>query len=136
MLLVLSFIVTFHEFGHFSVARLFKTRVERFSVGFGKIIWSRTDRNGVQWCISALPLGGYVKFAGDENIASNMPDHEQLEAARAAITEREGAAAVQDYFHFKPWWQRFLIILAGPAFNFILAIAIFTVVNLVIGESL
>ena len=134
-LIIISLIVTFHELGHFSVARIFNTRVERFSVGFGKILFRVKDKNGVEWCISALPLGGYVKFAGDENISSMMPSVEDLEAARALITEREGAAAVNDYFFFKPLWQRFLIILAGPAANFVLAIAIFTLLFQIVGRS-
>ena len=133
LLIMISIIVSFHEYGHYSVARLFKTRIDRFSVGFGRILWSRRDRRGTQWAISALPLGGYVKFAGDDNIASMAPGADELEAARAAITAREGADAVKDYFHFKPLWQRFLIILAGPAFNFILAIAIFSLINMLIG---
>lgn len=135
-LIIISLIVTFHELGHFTVARLFKTRVERFSVGFGKILLSRRDKNGVEWCLSALPLGGYVKFAGDENISSMMPSIEDLEASRALITEREGAEAVNDYFHFKPLWQRFLIILAGPAANFVLAIAVFTLIIMVVGQTI
>ncbi len=133
LLIMISIIVSFHEYGHYSIARLFNTRIDRFSVGFGKILWSRRDKRGTEWAISALPLGGYVKFAGDENIASMVPGHEELEAARASITEREGADAVKDYFHFKPLWQRFLIILAGPVFNFILAIAIFSLINMIIG---
>ncbi len=133
---ILSIIVTFHEYGHYSVARLFKTRIERFSVGFGKILFKVTDKHGVDWCLSALPLGGYVKFAGDENIASMMPSAEELEAARESITAREGADAVKDYFHFKPIWQRFLIILAGPAFNFILAIFVFAAVFMMVGEQI
>jgi len=134
-LIIISLIVTFHELGHFTVARLFKTRVERFSVGFGKILLRHKDKNGVEWCLSALPLGGYVKFAGDENISSMMPSVEDLEASRALITEREGAAAVKDYFHFKPLWQRFLIILAGPAANFVLAIAIFAILFQIVGKQ-
>ena len=134
-LLIISIIVTFHEYGHYSVARLFNTRIERFSVGFGNILFKIRDKRGVDWCLSALPLGGYVKFAGDENIASMMPSPEELEAARVSITAREGADAVKDYFHFKPIWQRFLIILAGPVFNFILAIAVFTVLTMVTGVS-
>ena len=134
-LIIISLIVTFHELGHFSVARLFKTRVERFSVGFGKILLRKKDRNGVEWCLSALPLGGYVKFAGDENITSMMPSLEDLEASCIAITEREGAAAVKDYYHFKPLWQKFLIILAGPAANFVLAIALLAVLNYATGEQ-
>jgi len=136
LLIIISLIVTFHELGHFTVARLFNTRIERFSVGFGTILLSRKDRNGVEWCLSALPLGGYVKFAGDENVTSMMPSTEDLEASRAAITAREGAAAVKDYFHFKPLWQRFLIILAGPAANFVLAILVFSAITLIIGQTL
>lgn len=134
-LIIISLIVTFHELGHFSVARLFRTRVERFSVGFGKILLRKKDRNGVEWCLSALPLGGYVKFAGDEHITSMMPSAEDLEASRIAITEREGAATVKDYYHFKPLWQKFLIILAGPAANFVLAIGIFAIVFWIAGDS-
>ena len=135
-LIIISLIVTFHELGHFSVARLFKTRVERFSVGFGKILLRKKDRHGVEWCLSALPLGGYVKFAGDENITSMMPSAEDMEASRIAITEREGADAVKDYYHFKPLWQKFLIILAGPAANFVLAIALFSVITFAVGEQI
>lgn len=133
-LLVISIIVTIHELGHYGVARLFNTRIETFSVGFGKVLWKRTDKHGVVWAISAIPLGGYVKFAGDENIASMMPHPEELDAARASITEREGAEAVNGYFHFKPLWQRFLIILAGPMANFILAIFVFSSLSLIFGE--
>lgn len=134
ILVIISIIVTFHELGHFWVARLFKTRVERFSVGFGKILLRRKDKNGVEWCLSALPFGGYVKFAGDENISSMMPSQEDLEASRALILAREGEEAVGEYFHFKPLWQRFLIILAGPMANFVLAIAIFFVMIALFGQ--
>jgi regulator of sigma E protease len=134
VVVIISIIISFHEYGHYSVARLFKTRVDRFSVGFGKILLRHVDKRGTEWCLSAIPLGGYVKFAGDENIASMMPSREDLEAARASITAREGAEAVKDYFHFKPLWQRFLIILAGPVFNFILAIGIFSALFMTLGE--
>ncbi len=134
-LIIISLIVSFHEYGHFSVAKLFGTRIERFSVGFVKILLRHRDKSGVEWCLSALPLGGYVKFAGDENIASMMPSREELDAARQAITAREGAEAVKTYFHFKPLWQRFLIILAGPVFNFILAILVFTIIYTVAGDT-
>jgi regulator of sigma E protease len=132
-LLVISLIVTFHELGHFSVARLFKTKIERFSVGFGPVIWSKRDKNGVLWCLSALPLGGYVKFSGDEHVSSMSPDAEELEKARRAIREREGPGAEMAYFHFKPVWQRFLIVLAGPAANFVLAAIIFAIVFMIVG---
>lgn len=135
-LLVISLIVTFHELGHFSVARLFKTKIERFSVGFGPVIWSRRDKNGVLWCLSALPLGGYVKFSGDEHVSSMSPDAEELEKARRAIREREGPGAEMAYFHFKPVWQRFLIVLAGPVANFVLSILIFAAVFMIVGKGM
>ncbi|MFT3996462.1 MAG: M50 family metallopeptidase [Asticcacaulis sp.] len=134
-LLVISLIVTIHELGHFSVARLFKTKIDRFSVGFGPIIWSKRDKNGVLWCLSALPLGGYVKFAGDEHVSSMSPDAEELEKARLSIIEQEGPGAERAYFHFKPVWQRFLIVLAGPAANFVLAIVIFAGVFMLTGKG-
>lgn len=135
-LLVISLIVTIHELGHFSVARLFKTKVERFSVGFGPVIWSKRDKNGVLWCLSALPLGGYVKFAGDEHVSSMSPDVEELEEAKRAIREREGPDAEKAYFHFKPVWQRFLIVLAGPMANFVLSIVIFAAVFMIVGKGM
>lgn len=135
-LLVISLIVTFHELGHFSVARLFKTKIERFSVGFGPVIWSKRDKNGVLWCLSALPLGGYVKFSGDEHVSSMSPDAEELEKARRAIREGEGPGAEMAYFHFKPVWQRFLIVLAGPVANFVLAIIIFAAVFMIVGKGM
>ncbi|ESQ78146.1 RIP metalloprotease [Asticcacaulis sp. YBE204] len=135
-LLLISLIVTIHELGHFSVARLFKTKIERFSVGFGPILWSRRDKNGVLWCLSALPLGGYVKFAGDEHVSSMSPDEKELQEARLAIAQREGAGAEKAYFHFKPVWQRFLIVLAGPMANFALSIVIFAVVFMIVGKGM
>jgi regulator of sigma E protease len=127
---IISVIVTIHEYGHYGVARLFKTRVDRFSIGFGKVLWSRKDKDGVEWAISALPLGGYVKFSGDDSITSMIPSKEELEQARANITEKEGAAAVSDYYHFKPLYQRFLIVLAGPMANFVLAVFAFMIIGL------
>ena len=124
-LLVLTTIVTIHELGHFWVARAFGVKVDRFAIGFGKAIFSRTDKHGIEWRVGWMPLGGYVKFAGDMD-ASSVPDSRGLDTLKSEITERDGAGAERDYFHFKPVWQRMLIVAAGPAANFILAIAIFT----------
>jgi len=136
VLVMLSIIVTIHELGHFSVARLFRTKVARFSVGFGPVLWSRRDRNGVLWCLSALPLGGYVKFAGDEHVASMSPTAEDLQVAREAIVAREGYGAEKAYFHFKPVWQRFLIVAAGPVANFVLSIVLFALIFGVTGKGM
>ena len=114
---IITPIVFFHELGHFSVARLFGVRVETFSIGFGPAIWSWVDRKGTRWKISWLPLGGYVKFFGDLDAAST-PDRETA----ANMTADERAVA----FPFKPLYQRALIVAAGPAANFVLAIVVLT----------
>jgi regulator of sigma E protease len=131
--LVISLIVTIHELGHFLTAKAFGVAIERFSIGFGRGLVSWRDRSGVEWRIGWLPLGGYVKFAGDENIAS-MPDRNSLEAARQDIVAREGPGAERRYLPFKPLWQRTLVILAGPAANFVLAIVLFAGFFLAFGE--
>lgn len=133
-LVVLTLVVTVHELGHFLTARLCKVAVERFSIGFGKPIVSWKDKQGTSWWISWIPLGGYVKFAGDENIAS-VPDAEDLEALKKAVIAKEGPAALKRYFHFKPLWQRSLIVAAGPVANFILAVVVFAALAMTIGEA-
>jgi regulator of sigma E protease len=123
-LLVISVVVTVHEFGHFLVARAFGVAVDRFAIGFGRALVSWRDRSGMEWRIGWLPLGGYVKFAGDENEAS-VPSGGDLNSLRDAIVAREGPGAERRYLQFKPLWQRTLIILAGPGANFLLAIVLF-----------
>ena len=124
-LLVLTFIVTIHELGHFLVARAFGVKVDRFAVGFGKAVFSRTDRHGIEWRLGWLPLGGYVKFSGDLD-ASSVPDQAGLNELRQRVVAERGPGAERDYFHFKPVWQRALVVAAGPIANFILAIALFS----------
>ncbi len=113
-LLLLGPLVTIHELGHYLVGRWFGVKAEAFSIGFGKELAGWTDKRGTRWKLAALPLGGYVQFAGDMNPAS-QPDAEWLKLPPA---ERECC------FQAKPLWQRALIVLAGPAANFIFAIAI------------
>ncbi|WP_374406609.1 RIP metalloprotease RseP [Pelagerythrobacter sp.] len=125
-LLVLGPLITIHEFGHYLVGRLFGVQAEAFSIGFGKEIAGWTDRRGTRWKLSALPLGGYVQFKGDMNPAS-IPDTEKL----AAIPAEERAGS----FHFKPLWQRALIVFAGPATNVIVALAIFAGFAMVFGKA-
>src|SRR5271169_3176920 len=91
-LVIITVIVTIHELGHFLTARAFGVAVDRFSVGFGRAIVSVKDHWGVEWRIAWLPLGGYVKFAGDENVAS-VPDQDDLETLRATILARDGPGA-------------------------------------------
>lgn len=134
-LLVLTFIVTIHELGHFLVARAFGVKVDRFAIGFGKAIFSRTDRHGIEWRFGWMPLGGYVKFSGDLD-ASSVPDQAGLAELRQRVIAEGGPGAERDYFHFKPVWQRALIVVAGPVANFILAITIFAVVFMSVGAQL
>src|SRR5690606_3141637 len=117
-LFVLTIVVTIHELGHFLTAKWCGVAIDRFSIGFGRAIASWRDKSGVEWRIGWMPLGGYVRFSGDENAAS-LPDSGDLKALRRAIAETEGEAAVGRYFHFKPLWQRALVVFAGPAANFI-----------------
>ena len=107
-------LVFIHELGHYLVARWCGVGAETFSIGFGREIAGWTDKRGTRWKIGWLPLGGYVRFVGDMNPASQPGDEQNLPPG-----DRECA------FHLKPVWQRFLIVLAGPVANFLLAIAIF-----------
>src|SRR3984957_14807654 len=132
-LVIITFIVTIHELGHFLVARACGIAVDRFSIGFGRTIASFKDRWGVEWRIAWLPLGGYVRFAGDDNAAS-VPDEDDLESLRARIVARDGPGAEMRYFAFKPLWQRSLVVAAGPAANFLLSIVLFAVLFATLGE--
>lgn len=134
-LCVLTLVVVVHEMGHFLVARLFGVKIDRFSIGFGKTLFARRDRSGVEWRVAALPLGGYVRFAGDAEASSSVPDSEDLADLKRQIVEKQGPAAVRQYFHFKPLWQRAAVVAAGPAANFVLAIAIFAIILMTLGEN-
>jgi len=116
-LFVLTIVVFFHELGHFLVARWAGVKVLTFSLGFGPELAGFNDRHGTRWKISAVPLGGYVKFFGDDSEAST-PSSEAL----AGMTEEERAGS----FHHKKVGPRAAIVAAGPIANFLLAIVIFT----------
>lgn len=131
--IVLSVVVTVHELGHFLAARACGVAIDCFSIGFGPRIVSWRDKTGVEWRIAWFPLGGYVRFSGDDNAAS-VPDNADLALLKAEIAEREGAEAVSRYYHFKPVWQRAFIAVAGPVANFLLAIAVFAVLLATLGE--
>jgi regulator of sigma E protease len=127
-LTVLAFIcalgplVFFHELGHYLVARLFGIPAETFSIGFGHELFGWTDKQGTRWKVAWVPLGGYVKFVGDMGPASEPGD---LEHIPPELRDRA--------FQLRPVWQRFLVVLAGPAANFLLAIMIFTVFFMTLG---
>jgi regulator of sigma E protease len=133
-LLVLTLVVTIHELGHFWVARWCRVAVDRFAIGFGRPLLKWRDAKGTDWQVGWIPLGGYVRFAGDDNAAS-VPDSQDLEALRREIVARHGPGAVKAFFHFKPLWQRALVVAAGPAANFLLAIALFAILLCTVGET-
>ena len=122
----LSVVVFFHELGHFLVARWCGVQVLTFSVGFGPEIIGFDDRYGTRWKLSWVPLGGYVKFFGDDNAAS-VPD----ETAVANMTEAEKRRS----FFYQPVGRRAAIVAAGPIANFILAIVIFATIFAIYGRQ-
>ncbi|MET0362491.1 MAG: RIP metalloprotease RseP [Sphingobium sp.] len=122
---VIGPLVFVHEMGHYLMARVFGIHAETFSMGFGKELFAWHDRRGTRWRVAALPLGGYVKFAGDMNAASQS-DPEWL-ALPAAERDRT--------FQSKPVGQRALVVLAGPLTNFLFAILILAGFALAYGEN-
>lgn len=126
-LFVLTVVIFFHELGHFLVARWCGVRVLVFSLGFGPEIYGRNDRHGTRWRIAAIPLGGYVKFFGDDNAAS-APDRDRL-ASMAPHERRES-------FFGQPVGRRAAIVAAGPLANFLLAIVIFAGVFMAVGRPI
>jgi regulator of sigma E protease len=121
---VIGLIVTIHEFGHYLAGRLFGVKADAFSVGFGRELFGWTDRRGTRWRLSALPLGGYVKFAGDGDVTGTT------EADTSALSDEARSHTLQA----KPLWQRAIIVAAGPFTNFAFAIAIFAGFFLVLGH--
>lgn len=126
-LFVLTLVVFFHELGHFWVARRAGVRVLTFSLGFGPEIAGFNDRHGTRWRLAAIPLGGYVRFFGDEDAAST-PDERKLSQMTPA--ER------RESFFYQPLRWRAAIVAAGPIANFILAIVIFSLVFMTFGRQI
>lgn len=117
-LIVLSLVVIVHEFGHFWAARLSGVKVEEFSLGFGKILWSHQDKKGTVWKVCLIPLGGYVKMFGDADAASATADETAKE-----FTEEEKKVS----FPHQSLWVKAFISVAGPAMNYIFAIVLLTI---------
>ena len=122
--LVIAPLIFLHELGHYLVARAFGVKADIFSIGFGREVAGWSDRRGTRWKIGWLPLGGYVKFAGDMNAASQPSDDWlMMPAAERART-----------FAVKPVWQRFLIVAAGPFTNFLVAIVVIATFVMIAGD--
>jgi regulator of sigma E protease len=122
-LLVIGPLIFVHELGHYFAGRWFGVKADAFSIGFGREVAGWTDKRGTRWKIGWLPLGGYVKFAGDMNPASTPSD----EWLSLPPEERNKT------FQSKPVWQRFIIVAAGPFVNFLFAILAFMAIFAAIG---
>ncbi len=123
-LILLTIVVFIHEMGHFLVGRWCGVKIEIFSVGFGRPILSRKDKHGTIWQLGWIPLGGYVKFFGDEDAAST-PSAQKLSDEQAGLS-----------LHHKPIWQKSAVVAAGPIANFILGILIFAGIAFFMGERI
>jgi regulator of sigma E protease len=123
--LVIGPLVFLHEMGHYLAGRLFRVQVEAFSIGFGREVFGITDRRGTRWKFGWLPLGGYVRFAGDMNPAS-VPDADWL-----MLPPEERART----FPSKPVWQRAIIVAAGPVTNFVIAVLILAGFAMAYGDA-
>ncbi|MFL2795392.1 MAG: RIP metalloprotease RseP [Paracoccaceae bacterium] len=117
--LCLSVIVFIHEFGHYFIGKICGIQAEVFSLGFGPVLFSKRDKKGTKWQIAALPLGGFVKFLGDQNSAS---------AAIINDSENKSLAYQRRTMHGAPLWARFLTVAAGPVFNFLFSMIIFFII--------
>lgn len=126
-LFVFTIVVFIHELGHYLAGRWCGVVIETFSVGFGPELFGWTDRHGTRWKLSAIPLGGYVKFLGDENAAS-LPDHEAV----AEMDEPRRARSLPG----QPVGNRAFVSAAGPAANFVLSIFIFTMLFTFAGRTI
>lgn len=123
----LSVIVFVHEYGHYIVGRWSGIKADVFSLGFGPVLWARTDRHGTRWQLAALPFGGYVRFKGDANAASAKADSATYEGLTAE--ER------RQTMHGAPLWARAATVAAGPVFNFILSAVVFAGLFLAMGVA-
>src|SRR5882672_1926764 len=121
--LVLTLLVFIHEFGHYWVARRFGIHAEVFSIGFGPELFGWTDRRGTRWKVSAIPLGGYVKFLGDSDETSATPSDAPL-----SPDQKRGA------FFAQPLYARAAVVLGGPAANLLFAFLVLTIVFFIAGE--
>ena len=116
-IVLLGVLIAIHEFGHFIVGRMCNIHIYRFSIGMGPVIYKKLDRHGTEFAISALPLGGYVAFHTEK------AGEQELDLMQTLTPEQN-----ESTFESRPRWQRALVMLAGPAANFILAIGILSLI--------
>ena len=127
-LILITFVVFVHEYGHYYFAKKYGVGVTDFSIGFGKEIFGWNDKSGTRWKVCLIPLGGYVKFYGDRNVFSQSEQQELINKYKEEDRKK--------LFILKPLYQRAIIVAAGPFANFLFAILIFLLINLFIGKDL
>ena len=127
-LILITIVVFIHEYGHYYFAKRYGVGVTDFSIGFGNEIFGWYDKSGTRWKVCWIPLGGYVKFFGDRNVFSQTEQQNVLDK----YNEEER----NKLFILKPLYQRSLIVAAGPLANFVLAVIIFSTINMFIGKDL
>jgi len=127
-IILITVVVFIHEYGHYYFAKKYGVGITDFSIGFGREIFGWNDKSGTRWKICWIPLGGYVKFFGDRNVFSQSEQQE--------LINRYNDEDKQKLFILKPLYQRSIIVAAGPLANFVLAIVIFSIINIFIGKDL
>ena len=127
-LILIMIVVFIHEYGHYYFAKRYGVGVTDFSIGFGREIFGWNDKSGTRWKICWIPLGGYVKFFGDRNVFSQSEQQE--------VINKYNEEDRNKLFILKPLYQRSLIVAAGPLANFVLAIVIFSIINMFVGKDL
>jgi len=127
-LILITIVVFIHEYGHYYFAKKYGVGITDFSIGFGREIIGWNDKSGTRWKICWIPLGGYVKFFGDRNVFSQSEQQELINQYNEADRKK--------LFILKPLYQRSIIVAAGPLANFVLAILIFTMINIFVGKDM
>ena len=126
--ILITVVVFIHEYGHYYFAKKYGVGITDFSIGFGKEIFGWNDKSGTRWKFCWIPLGGYVKFFGDRNVFS--------QAEQESIINQYNENDRKKLFILKPLYQRSIIVAAGPLANFVLALVIFTIINMVSGKDM
>jgi len=127
-LILIMIVVFIHEYGHYYFAKRYGVGITDFSIGFGREIFGWHDKSGTRWKVCWIPLGGYVKFFGDRNVFSQSEQQE--------VIDKYNEEDRNKLFILKPLYQRSLIVAAGPLANFVLAIIIFSIINMFVGKDL
>ena len=126
-LILIMIVVFIHEYGHYYFAKRYGVGITDFSIGFGREIFGWHDKSGTRWKVCWIPLGGYVKFFGDRNVFSQAEQQE--------VINKYNEEDRNKLFILKPLYQRSLIVAAGPLANYVLAIIIFSIINMFVGKD-